>query len=184
MGSHRHYEKGGAMYEEVYRIPMIIRWPGVTAPGSSRDGFVRLLDLMPTFISMAGGTPPEDIDGVDLSPLLRSEIANWFDSVYTEYHGDVWGPYTQRMVRTDAYKYVYNPYDIDELYDLTIDPYEMTNRLADPSYAKVLEEMQGRLHGWIIHTKDVFTFHFVTRNFPEPIMPRLPQLPGCGLNAF
>jgi arylsulfatase A-like enzyme len=141
MGSHQHFEKGGTMHEEVYRIPLIIRWPGVTAPGSSRKGFVRLLDLMPTFISMAGGTPLNGIGGVDISLLLSSETTSWFDSVYTEYHGNVWGPYTQRMVCTDNYKYVYNPYDIDELYDLTIDPWEMTNRIDDPSHGTWSERL-------------------------------------------
>ncbi len=172
LGSHKHFEKGGTMYDEVVRVPLIIRWPGVTPEGSTNPHFVRNMDLMPTFIRAAGGTPPEGIDAVDLTPLLHGRSdTEWTDSVYVEYHGDVWGPYTQRMVRTDDYKYVFNPYDLDELYDLRADPYEMTNRVSDPAYKEILNEMRARLLGWIKQTNDMFTYSFVTRNFPDPLFP-------------
>lgn len=171
LGSHKHFEKGGTMYEEVLRIPFLVRWPGVTEPGSTSRDFVRNMDVMPTFVRAAGGELPDGIDAVDLKPLLDGTAEVWADSVYAEYHGDVWGPYTQRMVRTHDWKYVYNPYDLDELYDLREDPFEMTNLISDPNSAGRLLEMRGRLFGWIRHSNDVFTFPFVTRNFPEPIAP-------------
>jgi arylsulfatase A-like enzyme len=62
-GSHRQFNKGPMMYEEIYHIPLLIRWPDVIEPGSSCDEFVRLLDLMPTFLDIADIEPPEDIDG-------------------------------------------------------------------------------------------------------------------------
>ena len=42
-------------------------------------------------------------------------------------HGEVWGYHSQRMVRTERWKYVYNPCDVDELYDMQSDPMETQN---------------------------------------------------------
>ena len=131
MGSHQHFEKAGTMYEEVFRIPLIVRMPG--RPAQRIDRFARLMDLMPTILELAGIEPPAGIDAMSLLPLLRGEEpARWPDSVYCEHHGEVWGYQTQRMVRTGGWKYVYNPHDLDELYDLSNDPFEMTNRISAP----------------------------------------------------
>ena len=51
----------------------------------------------------------------------------------------------QRFVRTKRYKYAYNALDIDELYDLELDPDEMVNRINDPEYTEVIQEMQDRM---------------------------------------
>ena len=75
------------------------------------------------------------------------------------------------MVRTHGWKYVYNPHDGDELYDVKKDPFEMTNRISDPETREVLEEMKGRLMGWNDATGDMFQWNWVRWNFPEPIPP-------------
>ena len=154
-GGHRQFNKGPMMYEDTYRIPLIVRWPGVVESGAERDEFVRLLDLMPTFLDMAGIEPPEGIDGRSLLSLLRGERpADWPDSVFTEYHGDEFGLYSQRMVRTGRYKYVYNPPGRDELYDLERDPDELQNLIEHPTYAEVLDELRQRLYRWMCETDD------------------------------
>ena len=171
MGSHKHFEKAGSMYEEVFRIPLLIKIPGGRAQRVSR--FVRLMDLMPTILDLAGIEPPGEIDALSLLPLLRgAEPARWPDSVYCEHHGEVWGYQTQRMVRTRGWKYVYDPHDRDELYDMTNDPFEMDNRISDPEVRPVLEEMKGRLLGWNDATGDVLQWNWVRWNFPPPIPPR------------
>jgi hypothetical protein len=48
-------------------------------------------------------------------------------------------------LRTRRYKYAYNELDVDELYDLEVDPNEMTNCIGDPAYRDVLDEMIGRM---------------------------------------
>ncbi|MDP6042552.1 MAG: sulfatase-like hydrolase/transferase, partial [Candidatus Latescibacteria bacterium] len=70
-GSHKHFEKSGTMYDEVFRIPLIVKVPG----GESRDvsQFVRLMDLMPTFVEWGGANVPESIDGKSLVPLIQGE---------------------------------------------------------------------------------------------------------------
>lgn len=65
----------GAYYEGGIREPFIVRWPGVTKPGSRCDTPVINVDLFPTFLDAAGAKlPPEKIaDGESLVPLLRGE---------------------------------------------------------------------------------------------------------------
>jgi len=145
-GSHRQFNKGPMMYEETYHVPLLVRWPGVVEPGSECGEFVRLLDLMPTFLEMAGVTPPENIDGRSILPLLRGErLADWPDSLFAEYHGDEFGLYSQRMVRTDRYKFVYNAPDVNELYDLANDPDELDNLVDDPDYRDVRADLEATL---------------------------------------
>lgn len=146
MGAHRMFNKGAAMYDEVYHIPLIVRWPGVTQPGTVSPQFVRSLDLMPTFLDGAGVPVPDHIDGRSLLPLLRGEDPDdWPDDVMTEYHGDEWGLYTQRMLRTHDHKYVHNAPDIPELYDLRSDPHELDNLADDPAHAELRTELERRL---------------------------------------
>ena len=169
-GSHKHFEKAGTMYDEVFRIPLLVKMPGGASGKVSQ--FVRLMDLMPTFVEWGGGEIPESIDGRSLVPLLEGDSPDdWPDSVYCESHGEVWGYSSMRMVRTDKWKYVYTPHDVDELYDLEADPGEMMNRIDDENYADVLAEMKGRLIGWNDATGDMFQWRWVRWNFPEPIAP-------------
>ena len=56
-------------YEETMRVPLIFKGPGI-APGK-RTGIAALLDLFPTLCAQAGITPPENLQGIDLSPALN-----------------------------------------------------------------------------------------------------------------
>ena len=169
-GSHQHFEKSGTMYDEVFRIPLIAKVP--SAERRVVPQFVRLMDLMPTFVEWGGGAPPEGIDARSLTPLLQDgDPPNWPDSVYCESHGEVWGYNSQRMMRTARWKYVYSPTDLDELYDIETDPAELHNRIDDPDCADILAEMKGRLLGWNDATGDMFQWKWVRWNFPAPIAP-------------
>lgn len=169
-GSHKHFEKSGTMYDEVFRIPLLAKAPG--AEPRQVQEFVRLMDLMPTFVEWGDGELPNDLDARSLVPLVDGETPDdWPDSVYCESHGEVWGYSSQRMVRTEQWKYVYQPHDLDELYDLEADPAEMNNLVNDPEHADVLDGMKARLIGWNDATNDMFQWKWVRWNFPEPVSP-------------
>ncbi|MEM7531161.1 MAG: sulfatase-like hydrolase/transferase [Chloroflexota bacterium] len=171
-GSHNHFEKGGTMYDEVYRIPLLVKGPSQWIIPGKIDSFVRLLDLMPTFVEWSGGQLATPIDGKSLSPLMLGEtVSDWPDSVYCESHGEVWGYFSQRMVRTKRWKYVYAAHTKDELYDLQVDPAELNNLIDDPAFVDVLSEMKARLLGWNDATNDMFQWRWVRQNFPEPLAP-------------
>jgi len=145
-GGHRLFNKGPMMYEATYRIPLAIRWPEVVEPGSTCDAPVSLLDLMPTFLDLADASPPEPVHGRSIRPLLAGRRPDdWPDAAFAQYHGDEYGLYSQRMLRTERYKYVYNVPDVDELYDLREDPHELDNRIDDPQYESVRAALRERL---------------------------------------
>ncbi|WP_226039446.1 sulfatase-like hydrolase/transferase [Natrinema sp. DC36] len=166
-GSHRQFNKGPLMYDDTYRIPLQVRWPGVVESGSVCEAPVHLHDLAATFLEMGGVDVPESFDARSLVPLLEAggdAVDNtvdgdavseaWSDSTFAQYHGDEFGLYSQRMVRTGRYKYVYNGPDIDELYDLEADPAELQNLIDHPEYEAVRREMRERLVDWMKETED------------------------------
>jgi len=154
-GGHRQFDKGPMMYEDIYHIPLVVRWPGTVAPGSRCTEFVSLLDLMPTFLEIAGIDPPGGIDGRSLRPLLGgNQPDDWRDAIFAEYHGEPETLYTQRMIRTERYKYVFNGPDRNELYDFANDPHELNNLVDNPEYAAVKSELEERLGAWMEKTGD------------------------------
>jgi arylsulfatase A-like enzyme len=155
VGSHRQFNKGPLMYDDTYRIPLQVRWPGVVDPGSVCEDPVHLHDLAATFLEMGGLEVPESFHSRSLVSLLEGEDSEERpDSVFAQYHGDEFGLYTQRMVRTGGYKYVYNGPDIDELYDLEADPAELQNLVDHPGYVDVRGAMRERLVDWMDRTDD------------------------------
>lgn len=79
----------GCYYEGGIREPFIVRWPGVTTPGSRCDVPVISVDLFPTFLAAAGASAPDGkvLDGESLLPLLRGENDLQRDAIYWHFPG-------------------------------------------------------------------------------------------------
>ena len=143
------------MYEETHHIPLVVRWPGMTAPGTTCDEFVNLVDLMPTFLDIGRARIPSNLDGRSIVPLLRGEtVPDWSDDVFAEFHGYEPTLASVRMVRTRSWKYVYNPYSEDELYDMQSDPGELHNLATHLGYKHVLRRMKARMVNRLRETRD------------------------------
>jgi arylsulfatase A-like enzyme len=149
LGEHGWFDKRW-MYEESFRTPLLVRWPGHTKPGSVNDNLVMNLDFPETFLAAAGVEIPDDMQGRSLVPLLEGKDADWRKSVYYHYY-EFPGAHSVRRhygVRTDRYKLIYfYEDDVDEweLYDLEKDPHEMKSVYDDPAYAEVVKEMKAEL---------------------------------------
>ena len=134
----------GYAYEGGLRTPWIVRWPGVTAPGSVSNQPVASIDLLPTVAAAVGTRPPADraIDGLDLGPALRGRdlprrALHWHFPHYRA--GPAHDPYS--VVRQGKWKLIrfYDPVRT-ELYDLAADLGETDNlATSNPSRARALE---------------------------------------------
>ncbi|MBM3190743.1 MAG: DUF4976 domain-containing protein, partial [Chloroflexi bacterium] len=146
-GSHRLIDKHYIMYDDVVRVPLFIRWPDAFRGGKPAEAFVlHALDIAATIYDAAGLPLPETCAGRSLVPLLTgASSSDWRGDVVSVYHGAQFGLYCQRMLRDSQLKYVWNPTDVDELYDLASNPWELDNRIADPQYAEALADMRRRL---------------------------------------
>ncbi len=162
-GAHRLHDKGPAMYDDIYRVPMIARLPGV-GTGQVEDRFVTTTDLTATILDLAEVTVPDHYDGRSLLPLLRGDqVGGWRQEIVAEFHGHHF-PYPQRMIRTDRHKLVINPADVNELYDLQTDPDELVNVCAAAPYRAVRDELMRRLYELLRGRGDNF-YHWMTSMF-------------------
>ena len=159
-GSHRLHDKGPAMYDDIYRVPLIARVPGLPA-GRTEARFASFLDVTPTILDLAGLPVPDYMDGRSLLPLIRGdEPVPWREEIFAEFHGHHF-PYPQRMIRTRRYKLVINPADINELYDLEADPDELQNRYEHAELRGVRHELMTRLYDELRGRGDNF-YHWMT----------------------
>ena len=124
-------------YEWSVRVPLLLRVPG-GGKGRVEAKGVSLLDLLPTFVDVAGDNaafdPVDPLDGASLLAMAYGEDAARGDEVPMEFTGEgVYSPCL--MVRRDGYKYVHCDDDPPLLFNLNDDPLELHNLAADPAYA-------------------------------------------------
>lgn len=162
-GEHGLFAKGIPCFRGAYNVPAAIRWPkGIINPGRRVNEFVSLADFAPTFIELAGKSLERDFSGACLLPFLKDEKPqNWRDDIHTQCNG-VELYYTQRSVMTRDFKYVFNGFDDDELYDLRNDPYEMRNLAANPDYNQIKKELCKRMWNFALKEDDGATNGYIT----------------------
>jgi len=143
--AHGLYCKGVPSFDECHRVPLIVRWPdGIERPGRVVDEFVTMCDFAPTVLEVAGAEQ-NPTSGASFAPFFKQdEVEGWTQEFHTQFNG-VEYYYTQRISQTKEYKYVFNPFDFDELYDLTKDPYEITNLSDEPAYQDIKLDMVKRM---------------------------------------
>lgn len=141
LGAHGLFFKDISAFEEVFNVPFIVRGPGVRA-GALCDGRVGLHDVCPTVLEWAGCAPLAAADSRSFAELLRKpELAGGeWSRGYAEYYGNRYR-LTQKVVWDGPWKFVFNGFDYDELYNLDADPLEMKNLALDPACREQLVKM-------------------------------------------
>jgi len=178
-GEHAQIAKGGAFYDCLTRVPLIVSCPGTVAEGVVDESMVNLIDIVPTLMSLQGIEVPRSMHGERLPSVTDAEPR---DAAFSEYgaggplftmadlekRDKPWGRpemgYSLRwreaegrrkMVRTQSWKYVHDPMgDRDELYDLVNDPWELYNVIDVEAHASVLADLRLKLADWSIRTED------------------------------
>jgi arylsulfatase A-like enzyme len=147
LGQHGMYQKM-EMYEQAVRVPLIVSGPQVMpqechVPVSHLDVLPSLLDAMGVDLhAAAGASGGGDLDGRSLWPYLSTGQEPSEQPVFSQYSGNPSIGAIRRAIVAGAHKYVFDPDDEPELFDLAADPLEEHNLAADrPLEAKELHQM-------------------------------------------
>ncbi|NEE03392.1 sulfatase family protein [Phytoactinopolyspora halotolerans] len=134
-GQHGLQHKGPFMYEDMVRVPMLVRYPGKVPAGRVSPAIQSLVDLAPTFLDLAGFDTPATMTGVNQSDTWLGRRDAVRDHAICEHHHEP----TRVNLRTyisERYKLtVYYRQTYGELFDLEADPGELHNLWDDPDHA-------------------------------------------------
>ena len=154
-GGHRMMDKHYILYDDVVHVPLIIRWPGVYESFECKELVYNCLDLPPTILSILGLEQQEFFVGRTMEPLLRQEkVLDWRKEVVSTYNGQQFGLYTQRMIRNDKFKYIWNLTDVDELYDMENDIGELNNLIYHHEYKLIIADLRKKLYEILLEEGD------------------------------
>lgn len=138
-----------AFYEEIVRVPVIMRLPGVIPAGTTVDAHANSVDILPTILDYLQKPIPKAVQGRSLRPMIEGrggEIGYGF----CERPGG-------RMVRSADLKYCFfysGRGKREELFDLEKDPHEKTNLADDAKYAEQKAKMRKVLAKQMKQTND------------------------------
>ncbi len=169
LGSHSISNKGPAMYDEIARIPLIVRWPGTAPAGTVCPHPVSHIDLAPTIMECAGLAPSKAVEGRSMLRTLLDPGCRPNDAVFIEFaryevdHDGFGGFQPIRAAFDGRYKLVINLLSSDELYDLQSDPDEMTNLIVSADHVAARNLLHDRLLDWMNLTRDPFRGYYWER---------------------
>lgn len=156
MGEHGWFDKRW-IYEESFRTPMVMRYPGKVKAGTVSDRFVMNLDIAPTILDAAGLPVPKDIQGQSMLPTLKDETNKGRAVLYYHYYENGEHSVSPHFgIRTKRYKLIrfYKRVKGWELYDLQADPQEMHNIYGEKSARKIIGKLYKELNKQLLKFDD------------------------------
>ena len=152
-GSHGLFDKG-YMYQEAFRIPLIVRWPARCRSARVCDALVYNMDVFPTLLDAVGQGDPT-LDGKSfLNALEGKPLPESRDAIFLEFHGIRYLLSQRAVVTRDGYKYIFNAGDFDECYDLNKDPAELHNVIEESQYQAIVVRLRDRLKEAAAQSRD------------------------------
>ncbi len=152
-GDHGMMDKHYILYDSVVHVPFIVKAPGI-APQRVKKFASSSLDIAPTVEALVGMAAESERHGHAVTDYVNGADTPDY-AVFTS-NGQQFGLFTQRGIRTERYKYIWNPTDVDEFYDLALDPGEKINRAADPAYREIMADLGEKLLAELRRRKDPF----------------------------
>ena len=147
MGEHGWFDKR-FMYEESFRTPMVMRYPGVIKPGTVISNSIMSIDIGPTLLQAAHAAVPREMQGYSFLPLLQKKpYASRKEMYYHYYENGVHSVSPHFGIGTRKYKLIrfYEKVDAWELFDLEKDPQEMRNVYNDKQYQHIAAGLKKKL---------------------------------------
>jgi arylsulfatase A-like enzyme len=144
LGDHGQVQKGMPGQDCITRVPFIIRCPGRLKAGTSVNGLVEGVDIVPTLLDLCGVPLPDYLEGKSILPLFEGTTAGVRDDVFIDYFKPG-GADRFSCVKTLEHAYAVDPQGREILFDLIKDPAECANMADSPAYRKILAEMRKRL---------------------------------------
>jgi arylsulfatase A-like enzyme len=156
LGEHGWFDKRW-MYEESFRTPMVMRYPGVIKPGGVNNNLVMNLDIAPTVLEAAGVKIPADMQGESFLPLVKQNNVKGRNALYYHYYENGEHAVSPHFgIRTKRYKLIrfYEKVNAWELYDLQKDPLEINNVSGKKEYEKISVQLRKQLDSLITQYED------------------------------
>jgi arylsulfatase A-like enzyme len=156
-GEHGLIDKRHA-YEESIRVPLLVMGADVRNPGTVLLQHIQNIDIGPTVLDLAGVPMSRAFDGNSFKSILHgTPVDQWRDTIYYEYFWERPFPQTPTVhaVMTSKYKFIryHGIWDLNELYDIEEDPFEMNNLIRNPEMAPVAKELREALFKWLKKTE-------------------------------
>ena len=121
--------------EEVMRVPLIARFPGLVPPGTRSNGIIELIDLFPTFTETAGIPTPATLDGRSFLPRLKDPSAPGKDAAFCD------NGVNGRTVRTADWRLIERIDGAHELYHFPTDSNQYYNVFTNPKNTEVVDRL-------------------------------------------
>lgn len=136
-GQHGLIKKGPFMYEDLVKVPCIVSCPDIIPEGSRSQSLQSLIDLSPTFLSLAGIEIPGSMTGIDQKKVWSGQTETIRNNVVVENHQQPYCLYQKQLI-SEQYKItVYMNHSYGELFDLKNDPEELKNLWDKPGYSEI-----------------------------------------------
>jgi arylsulfatase A-like enzyme len=140
---HGGVEHGHTVYDELLRVPLIMRWPGRLPAGKRVEAVARLTDIAPSVLDLLGFEPPAGLDGATLAPLVEDRdaarrVAVAENLLFAE---------ERVALRTQDRKYIRWANGKEEMYDLTNDPRELRDLAGSDETLQPLRELYAAVVG-------------------------------------
>ena len=154
VGAHGFDAHNFGAFEEIYRIPLIIAGPGISSAAHC-EAQLSIADIAVTLCDLGDAEPIDVPDSRSFQPLLAQPdlISPEFQTGYAEYHGTRF-PLMQRILWKGDWKFVFNGFDFDELYNLRNDPDEICNLAADVDQQHRTESIMAEIWSRVRDTGD------------------------------
>lgn len=161
LGAHGLTAKGPSVYDEIARVPLIISG-GPCRKGETYPHTISHADLPATVLDYMGLRKPNAFSGKSLLPIISGEKTEENSHAFIEFnryerdHDGFGGYQPMRAIVTDRYKLALHLTDMDELYDIEKDPYNLNNLINHPDYAAIRNELHDMILNWMNETRDPF----------------------------